>query len=310
MEKKYICFSAALLVFFMYGLVHPQTERGKIGIGLDVGAQRIFGDKKEKEGIGFGGEGFVTYKILPFADIGLNLGYGQLNYEYLFPVVGTVKATTNLINVDLKSNLEVVSKGSFRPYLTLGAGIANFGIEDSGLDRKNVASFFGGGGVRYTVNPRVNLFLGGDYRFLDTDGLDGFAAGKAKDGYLNIRTGLSYQVGNQEETPDVIAEERAPFVEVEDSSNYYEPQQKAPGTSGATGNETKDMEEYVRLKSKIDQLSGNVDSKEKEISELQRRLNDQKQRVSTMANKASTKPSVDLQKSSSMSSFSDIYEEA
>ncbi len=280
----------------------PQPGEGKFGIGLDVGARKIYGDFKQ-EGIGVGAGGLVSYKLLPFADITLGFGYSQLKYN-------KPSTTTNMLNFDLKGNLEIISKGLFRPYVTVGAGLLNF---DSGSGRTSVRAIFGGGGFRLHLSPKFNLFLGTDYRFVDTDALDGNSnLGTAKDGYFDVSSGVVYTLGGGQEEfgPDVIAAERAPFTEVEGESQYFD--QTAQNNQGgySSGNETNDMQEYVKLKSKVDRLSNTNVEQDQEIDELKRRLIERKKMLSTMKNKASRSRKKNLKKNTAMSGFSQIYEQA
>ena len=70
------------------------------------------------------------------------------------------------------------------------------------------------------------------------------------------------------------------------------------------------MEEYVKFKSRIDALSQDMDSKEKKIIQMQNALNERKRTLASMENRADKQPGRSLPKNSSMSGFSEIYEEA
>jgi len=310
MRRLIIVLSFALFVAAQSPLL-AQSNASKIGLGFNIGGQRIYGDRPE-ELFGVGGEGVVSYRIAPFADIALALGYGQLKYNF---VPGTPTSTTDMLNADLKGNLEVISKGVVRPFVTVGLGLVNYTIRNSGFKRANDAVFFGGGGVKFFVNPLIDLYAGADYRFSTGDTFDNVVKeGSANDGFLNIRTGMTYYLGGgRREEPQYIAEERAPFVELqEDPYAYQDDYQQDPGypeqqPQSQAGQ--KSMEEYVKLKSRMDQLVGSLGSNESEIAELQQELNNRKRRLSTMKQKASTQPPKQIRTSSSMSGFADIYQE-
>ncbi|MFQ5648428.1 MAG: tetratricopeptide repeat protein [bacterium] len=312
MNRMIITIAIALLSM-AHSALFAQAGASKIGIGLNVGGQRIFGDRPE-ELFGVGGEGVISYRILPFADLALALGYSQLKYNF---VPGTGTSTTDLINADLKANLEIMSSGLFRPFVTLGLGIANYKMRSSTSGRVNDGVFFGGGGFRLFMNPIFDLYASADYRFTTGDTFDSNTKeGTANDGYLSIRTGMTYYLGGgRRKEPQVIADERAPFIELqedpyaEDSYSQedpYSPNETRPSSS----RETKNMEEYVRLKSRVDQLVGNVDSREKEITDLNRELRNRKGQLSTLQNEATRKPPRQIRSRSSMSGFADIYQEA
>lgn len=300
-----------LVVLFSQSLF-SQAEQGKIAIGLNTGATQIFGDATKPE-LGFTGGGSVAYRLLPFADFGLGVSYGQLGFNSF---------STTILNFDIFTNLEVISKGKFRPYITLGAGLINYENKGTGIAPHTSSTYFGGGGFRFVANSMLSIYLGADYRFTDTDVLDfpiPAPGSDANDGYLNIRTGFNYHLGPKasgNNDPQVIASTRAPFVEIDDQGYYQDDYNNADSynnyndTQPSGGNETKNMEEYVRLKSRIDQLSENVDSKEKEVGKLRNDLSSRKNRLSSMETMAAKKPSVQIRRNSSMNSFSDIYGEA
>lgn len=282
--------------------VFAQSGKGAFGIGFNAGAMKIYGDRPE-ESFGVGGEGTFSYRLLPFADIGLAVGYGQLKYNF---VPGTNGTTTDLINVDLKSNWELLSRGVFRPYITLGGGIISYNIRGSAFGRSIDPTAFGGGGFRVQFNPTWNWYVGADYRFTKTDRLDNNRdEGSADDGFLNFRSGITYQWGGRgDRTSDIIADARAPIYEVDDTGFFDAP-------SGYSETETKNMEEYVKLKSRVDQITSSVDSRDREILDLQRTLSERKRMLASLENQVASKAGrVRIPRNASMSGFSEIYEQA
>lgn len=265
----------------------------------------MYGDKKS--GIGAGLEGSVMYRVLPMADVVLSAGYSQLKYHD-----PGFKRFTNLINVDLKGNFEVISKGMIRPFVTAGLGIINFKHQNSTFGRFSDAAFFGGGGIKLRLNRSFDSFVGADYRFTTADELDdrtlGGKQGNANDGYLNVRAGVSYFLpGKQREVPQVVAMENVPFDQL-DSAELASEGQGSVASNPDT--ETKDMEQYIKLKSRIDDLSDKIDSKEGTISQLRRHVENKKQQVASLSKTVSRNPSVNLRPSTNKSGFADIYEEA
>jgi len=301
-----------LIVLFSQTIFsQTQTEQGKVALGVNLGTTRNFGDGLAQPKLGFIGGISGAYRALPFADLGIGLGLGRLSFKGGF--------SNDIFNVDLFTNLEVISKGQFRPYITLGVGLISydkFNVANLKFEKETSSTYFGGTGLRYIASPLFDVYLGADYRFTDTDYLDGIV-GSANDGYLNIRSGFNYHLGpvaSGSDDPQVIASNRAPFEQVGDAGYYQDDYNNSYtyNESQPTGNptETKNMEEYVKLKSRIDQLTENVDAREKEVAKLQSDLNRRKNRLSSMETMASKKPSVQITRNSSMNSFSDIYEEA
>jgi TolA-binding protein len=290
-------FASVALATCLWLLTSPNSysqnreSRGKWGFGLNVGGQRLYGDLTNVS-IGIGFEGLASYRFLKFADVALALGYNQLKFAAI---------TTDFFNADIKGNFEIVSKGTFRPYVSLGAGT----IGKSGVWE---AAFIGGGGFRFLLDHRFALAFGADYRHTTTDALDGTLAGKSKDGYLNVRAGLSYYLPSSTYgAEEIIANESAPFFEVANEGDPFEEQQQSQSNPEL---ETKNMEEYVKLKSRIDELNLNMNSKDQEIQRLQSRLNERRKTLALLEKKAAGQRSVSIPKTSSMSGFNEIYQQA
>ncbi len=279
-------------------------QSGKFGVGIQGGVQKLYGDSKNVS-LGPGLDGFLSYRVLKFADLALGFGYSKLKFDGV---------TNDLLTADLKTNLELISKGIFRPMVSLGAGVVSY---EGASGRKLTPSFFGGGSFSFRLSPKLAWHTGADYRFTTTDQIDGAPPGsKSKDGYLNVRTGITFYPGGQEEgRPQILAYQRAPFFEVEEDPDTYRPFLDEPVYDNVDGGmpgqqEAKDMEEYVKFKSRIDALSQDMDSKEKKIIQMQNVLNERKRTLASMENRAEKQPGRSLPKNSSMSGFSEIYEEA
>ena len=279
-------------------------QSGKFGFGIQGGVQKLYGDSKNVN-LGPGLDGFLSYRVLKFADLALGFGYSKLKFDGV---------TNDLLTADLKTNLELISKGIFRPMVSLGAGVVSY---EGASGRKLTPSFFGGGSFSFRLSPKLAWHTGADYRFTTTDQIDGAPPGsKSKDGYLNVRTGITFYPGGEEEgRPQILAYQRAPFFEVEEDPDTYRPFLDEPVYDNVDGGmpgqqEAKDMEEYVKFKSRIDALSQDMDSKEKKIIQMQNVLNERKRTLASMENRAEKQPGRSLPKNSSMSGFSEIYEEA
>jgi len=279
-------------------------QSGKFGVGIQGGVQKLYGDSKNVS-LGPGLDGFLSYRVLKFADLALGFGYSKLKFDGV---------TNDLLTADLKTNLELISKGIFRPMVSLGAGVVSY---EGASGRKLTPSFFGGGSFSFRLSPKLAWHTGADYRFTTTDQIDGAPPGsKSKDGYLNVRTGITFYPGGGEEgRPQILAYQRAPLFEVEEDPDTYRPFLDEPVYDNVDGGmpgqqEAKDMEEYVKFKSRIDALSQDMDSKEKKIIQMQNALNERKRTLASMENRAEKQPGRSLPKNSSMAGFSEIYEEA
>lgn len=305
MKRGISLLGLTIILFVFLNVSHAQETSSKWGLGLDAGAQRLYGDPKSVS-LGVGFEGFLTYRALRFADLVFSMGYGQLRYK----LAGGTSNTTNLINLDLKGNFELLSRGRFRPFLSLGLGVVNFHVGNSVGGRFSDATFFGGGGFKFRLSPKFDWLIGADYRFSTGDTFDSLTLnpqGTSNDGYLNVRAGFAYHLsGRGSDFPDVIASESAPLFEVGDEDFTGEPQ----SSSKTPDLDSKNMEEYVKLKSRIDQLSQTVDSQESEVATLQSTLSERKQKLTALEQRAAKARPVPRKLSSSLSGFSEIYEEA
>ena len=310
--------TAILFATLLWANAAWTQDGGKWGIGLDAGAQKLYGDRKVTR---FGGafQGFVTYRALKFMDLALSVGYGVLNYDVQagvpvggVPLPATVKGSTNIINADLRGNLELISSGMFRPYITLGLGVVNFKVNNGAYaGRFYDGALIGGVGFNIKISPKIGWLVSADYRYLTGDSIDHpnlDNEGKAKDGYLNLRTGIAYRLGaSSSEEPELLADDMVPLEEI-DGIEAYGGLEQTPGMP--SGNENEAMEEYIRLKSRIDELTQTVDSQENEVSRLHSELSQRKQRLASLERTAADRPRVARTTSSSLSGFSQIYEEA
>jgi hypothetical protein len=240
--------------------------------------------------------------MLRFADLSVAFGYSQLKYG-----VPGITNTTDIFNLDVRTNLELVSKGIVRPYISLGLGELNFHVGNSGRGRFWDVAIIGGAGLRFRVAPKTAVTLSADYRHTTGDGFDGLPPSGAKDGYLSVRGGFTYYLPNAaSDESQIMADYRAPIYEMEEDP--FANQELVNGAnSGFAG---KNMEEYARLKSRVDELNRAVETREQEIAQLQGSLSDRRKRVNTLEKKVAVQPPISMTKSSSMSGFSQVYEEA
>lgn len=304
-------FAAALgFVFFLTTTFsYSQEYNDKFGLGFNAGGQRIYGEGRlTGVGIGIGFEGFASYRILRFADLSLAIGYSQLKYDVpIGQVLPAGTNTTDLFNLDVRTNLELISKGIVRPYLSLGVGELSFHVGNSGRGRFWDVAFIGGGGLRFRVSPKSAVTIAADYRHTTGDGFDGLPPSGAKDGYLSVRGGFAYFFPTAAtEASGIIADNRAPIFEIEDDP-FADQGQVSNDPIGSNG---KEMEEYVRMKSRVDELNQWMEGREQEIARLQSQLSERRKQLNTLEKKAASQPPVNLPKSSSMSGFSQVYEEA
>lgn len=301
----------------------PQQTQGgsSLGWGLNVGVQKPFCDVLHT-GVGPAGEFMVKFLINNRITLSTAIGYGLVNDGFINNTF-----QTNLITGDLKANINLLEPGKVNPYLTLGLGIFSFeykktksyAIGSSSLEGKRYfdGSFIFGGGMEFMVSPKLAINIFADYRHTTGDALDGADIGSSKDGYLNGRIGFTYYlsprpVQGMPSEEDLLALEQGEFSEANnedmlpegDSDKLSMFEAKIDKLDNAENAFT--MEQYVRLKSRVDELNNLIEEKERELDELRASLDLKNQRIADLESA--------IQKGSSgavsISNFSDAYEEA
>jgi len=270
-------------------LFEPQKVKksSNLAIGFNAGLQKPFCDVLHT-GVAPAGEVMFKLLVSDFFNLSFALGYGQLND-------GFIKNTfvTNLISADLKANFNLITAGKFNPYITLGLGVFNFqynitnanaiGSATLAGNRYFDGSFILGGGMEILLNPKFAINAFADYRHTTGDDLDGYSF-NAKDGYLNTRLGFTYYLGSGKATKpeeELLALENLDFSEADTSGEEYDIFEDKLGEFETAETKTT-MENYIRLKSRVDELNRLISQKENEINELRASLDFQNQRISDL----------------------------
>ncbi|MDZ7725065.1 MAG: tol-pal system protein YbgF [candidate division KSB1 bacterium] len=143
-------------------------------------------------------------------------------------------------------------------------------------------SYIVGGGFDFLLSPKWGMNAYVDYRFTDTDDLDGgymSIYGSNSDGYLNGRLGLTYYMGAAE----APAQEES-FSGLEEFQ--LEPESGQQGEivweeSGAPRPEAQGTD-YSELQSRVQNLNQELQSKEKNINELEAQIASQEERIRSL----------------------------
>ncbi|NIA29805.1 MAG: tetratricopeptide repeat protein [Actinobacteria bacterium] len=312
------------LVIVQNAFAQDEAKSSNLGVGMNLGLQKLFGDVKHT-GVGPAGEFMARFLVNDRFNISLGLGYGLLND-------GLVNNTfeTNLITGDLKANINLLSPGRINPYLSLGLGVFSFSykqtkssaIGSQGLqgNRFYDGSFILGGGVEFMATPKLAINVFADYRHTTGDDLDGFTFGD-KDGYVNGRAGFTYYLSPRQSSPVSPNEEllATDNLEMEDMSGAGLPETSNSGNlsmfeakldkleESDTGFS---MEQYVRLKSRVDELTQLIKEKESALEDLRMNLDMKNQRISDLEAELQRTPSTAAASYGGVSDFSRGYEEA
>lgn len=284
--------SIALYLLVVTNAPAQMLTAGRFGLGLNSGVQKIYCE--DPSGFSFGIETYTKYNISPRFFANLAFGYGILS--------GTAANSgtfhTDLITLDLKGGYKFLAERNFTPYGYFGLGVFHFSYHGPGasnlpgrfLGGYFDGSLFIGGGIEIKLNPNLALDSYADYRFTTGDDLNNKSSG-AKDGYLNIRAGITYFISpfgipshtssqssaNMSALDELAEEDNKSSADDELNSllegldNYHE---------GVNAN--MNMEEYIRLKSRIDQLNDAIRRKELEIEELKAQLDIRKEKIAEL----------------------------
>jgi len=295
------------------------AKQSNIGVGFNVGFQKPYCDVLHT-GAGLAGEFMARFFLGKYVDLSFGLGYGTLNDGFSYNTF-----QTDLVTGDVKANVHLSKPGRINPYLSLGAGVVNFGytrnkpwaIGTSDLEGERFfdGSFIYGGGMEIMTSPQTAINLLADYRFSTGDALDGAEVGKSKDGYLNTRIGFTYYLGkrptkSQPSQDELLALQHAEYGaggggEQGGSENKLSRFEAKLDNLEASDTELS-MEQYVRLKSRVDELTGMVEGKDKELDELRSTLDNKNQRIVDLENAVKRTTAAPA----GQGNFADTYEEA
>ncbi len=285
--------SIALCLLLLTKAPAQMLTAGRFGLGLNSGVQKIYCENPS--GYSFGIETYAKYNISPRFFANLAFGYGILS-----GTAANNRGTyhTDLITLDLRGGYKFLTESNFTPYGYLGLGAFHFSYHGPGasaLPGRYLGGYFDGslfigGGIEIKLNPNLAFDSYADYRFTTGDDLNNNKGG-ANDRYLNIRAGITYYISPfgisnttrgqsslgtsaidelaEEDTKSSADDELNSLLEGLD--NYQE-----------MANTNMNMEEYIRLKSRIDQLNDAIRRKELEIEELKAQLDIRKEKIAEL----------------------------
>jgi len=286
MRNKALLIATIAMMGVLCMEAHAQGLKGRWILGVGVGGQKLFGDTGvTTDKFGFGVDGSLSHRLSNRAGLTLTAGYNQLPFT-----VAAQDFVTKLFFGDLKFDFELL-RGSFRPYVSVGAGAYTFKLTSGNLKSKyfNDGAFLGGGGFRLLLSPKAMIDLSANYKYTTGDGLD-LAKGGANDGFLTIRGGLALVLGGPR-SEGTVAMEEVPFetAQPEDVDDLRSRLDQMEG--GQEGDKNgQGMEQYVKMKSKIDDLNQQIDTKEAEISTLRQNIQQKKESIGELEAAPSTAP--------------------
>ncbi|MDZ7337093.1 MAG: tetratricopeptide repeat protein [candidate division KSB1 bacterium] len=308
-RRRSIVLLATVCIGIAGGQAAGQGIKDRLGLGFNLGAQKLYCDIYHTS-FAPGAEGTVKYLLGSKFSVVASLGYGQLTDSF-----SSATFTTNLINADLKGHLALSSPRHIIPYLVFGLGIFNWQYEN--WPRYFDGSFIFGGGLEVVLQPRTSLEFYADYRHTTGDGYDGIVR-QEKDGYLQVRAGFTYyfkdRLAPAEKPSELIAmdeKDLAKWLEKEepaDTAKFRAFEEKLVLTESAESKVT--MEEYLALKSKLDELNRVIAEKEREIEALRTELDFRVDRIAELEDELRKKRVAPAAAPAVTGAFSASYEDA
>lgn len=261
-----------------------------IGIGVGIGGQKLYCDIPAT-GYGLGIETYVKYTFVPRFSTSLALGYGEFSDGTFRMDESTF--TTKAMIIDFKGTFHPIPDFFLNPSVYMGIGALNFYSEKLQKRFPFEGTYFWGGGIEYKISPRIGLAGYFDYHYTDSDDLDDSQRAKEKDGFLNLKAGMTYYFESQEASgTKLLAEEKAPIEEIGDNYNDEEDTGEKELSALLDGvdqyeegqDSDKQINTYVQLKSRLGELTDKISQKELEIEELKSQLDYRQGRISELEN--------------------------
>jgi len=246
MKDKALIFFVALVFLALWGM-EPVMAQNRIGLGMDIGRQKLYGDAEITSFRPAPGLYFIYHFNQGFG-LSFRTGYGEFLSSHRHRT-----HEIQMIPLQLAGNFYLSGRG-FVPFFRFGVSLFNFWAKGS-TERYFDGSFFGGGGFDWALSKQVSLRFVADYNFTTGDDFDGIAR-NGKDRFLLGRFGLTYYF---------------PATEVK-----FEPQREErmlpAGEPVAKRERTPGQDIYLqvaKLKSIIDKLTELINQRDREIEELQ-----------------------------------------
>ncbi|MBN1996769.1 tetratricopeptide repeat protein [candidate division KSB1 bacterium] len=314
--KNVIVFVLLCGFFAFHGASAQSEKQSNLGIGVNLGLQKLFADKcgyvlKDVHHTAFtpAGEFFIKFLVSERINLAFALGYSVLGDGFF----DKSSYETYLFNTDIKAHINLRKFSKVNPYLTLGIGALNYkytptqwyskkyaatNLSDAVDQRFTDAAFILGGGMEVMTSEQFALNMLLEYRLTTSDNFDGGSYhGKSNDGYYNGRVGFVYYLGKRpyktEPTEDeLMALQRVELGEVDEATlsetdnNLAMFEAKLDELNASEADVS--MEQYIRLKSRVDELNQLIDEKEREIGTLRSDLGSKNQRIFDLQNSLST----------------------
>lgn len=187
MRKPIFVFVA--LILFSFGNLFALGLKDRLGIGLQVNSQKLYGDSHT---------GTFEYGVNPLS-LRLNIKSSlfidaEAGYSKAKVINSAGLLETDFFNGGLKFGYRLFNRARVTPLLYAGVGAFSYESSSGGRIYDGYGAL--GGGLEFFVNRFLGINLTADYRMTTNDNLDGADLTSAKDSFLNISFGFNYYMGS------------------------------------------------------------------------------------------------------------------
>ncbi len=177
--SMFIFLVAAMTVSHLFGGI-----KGKLGLGLNINANKIYGDTRSG-GLGPGGGSLLLrYRLKPALFLESEFGLLRLSTQ-----INGTSLDTDMLNFGLKLGYTFFTSHRYQPSIYFGFGALNYS-DDSGRFWDGYAVL--GAGSEFFVSDFLAVNITADFRYTSGDGFDGGLSGFRTDGFLNLGLGFIY----------------------------------------------------------------------------------------------------------------------
>ena len=290
------------------------SMKGRFGVSPFLGGIKMLGGQNDLSTIGgwFGlmGEYGITDRATVSVEAALGWVRAKNDTTPAFNSSRSLPFKTVLLPIMAHLNYYLSTRGKFQPFVSAGVGVTNIDVR-----ALNTGSNFGFGGTRIAskVSPTLSLAGGADLKVSQSLALTGALRLRQLLGINFDTSGLGYTVdangnvvpldannlvaefqfgvkkffGGTSAGPadePLFADEFAPIDETgaeEDESATSDDIAELLGLDNNqnSGGGSSQMQEYVRLKSRVDELQQEIDFKEGEIRSLQTSISEKERRI-------------------------------
>ena len=200
----FIFLVAAMTVSHLFGGI-----KGKLGLGLNINANKLYGDTRSG-GLGLGGGNLLLrYRLKPALFLESELGFLRLSTQ-----INGTSLDTDMLNFGVKAGYTFLTSQIYQPFIYVGLGALNFS-DNSGRFWDGYAAL--GAGTEFFASTSLAVNVTADFRYTSGDGFDGGFDGSRKDGYLNLGLGFIYHFNRYSNQNEPFIREDLPKV----NPSYY-----------------------------------------------------------------------------------------